>query len=76
MYIYTEDDNVFSKNFLCYMNLCLEKYKEDDKILTVSGYSYLAEWDVHKDNIIFLDTFLQHGDMVYGVQRKKNAEIY
>lgn len=28
-YIFTEDDNVFSPNFLVYMNTCLEKYKDN-----------------------------------------------
>lgn len=73
MYIYTEDDNVFSKNFLCYMNLCLEKYKEDNKILAVSGYSYPAEWNVHKDNIIFLNTYFAAWG--YGIWREKEEKM-
>ena len=38
-YIISEDDNVFSPNFLKYMNVCLEKYKDDDKVFAVCGYS-------------------------------------
>lgn len=39
-YIITEDDNVFSPNFLEYMNKGLEKYKDNDKIILISGYAY------------------------------------
>ena len=36
--IYTEDDNVFSPCFLDYINKGLEKYKNDEKAIIVSGY--------------------------------------
>lgn len=38
--ILSEDDNVFSKDFLIYMNKTLEKYKDDSTIFSVSGYNY------------------------------------
>lgn len=38
-YIFSEDDNEFSPNFLEYMNKCLEKYKEDRNIIKVSAYN-------------------------------------
>ena len=34
-YIFTDDDNEFSKNFLDYINWGLEKYKDDEKIYAV-----------------------------------------
>lgn len=37
-YILTEDDNVFSPNFLEYINKGLEKYENDKSVLTISGY--------------------------------------
>ena len=43
-YIITEDDNEFSPNFLQYMNQCLEKFKDDPKVMTICGYSY-QEWE-------------------------------
>ena len=46
IYITSEDDNVFSPNFLEYMNTCLEKYKYDSDIVAVCGYSYPIDWDV------------------------------
>lgn len=39
-YILSEDDNVFSKNFLSYMNSCLDEYEEDDKVYAVCGYMW------------------------------------
>lgn len=43
-YIVTEDDNVFSPNFLIYMNACLAKYKDDPSVFMVCGYSYPVPW--------------------------------
>lgn len=43
-YIFTEDDNVFSPNFLEFMNQSLEKYQDDPDVLAVSGYSYPIDW--------------------------------
>ena len=37
-YISTEDDNVFSYRFLEYINLCLDKYENDDSVYAVTGY--------------------------------------
>lgn len=42
--ISTEDDNIFSPNFLQYMNQSLEKYKDDNRVFSVCGYSYI-EWE-------------------------------
>ena len=38
-YIGTEDDNVFSPAFLDFMDQALERFQDDDNILTVSGYN-------------------------------------
>ena len=45
-YIMSEDDNIFSPNFLDYMNQCLEKFKDDDDVVMVQGYAYPIKWDV------------------------------
>lgn len=39
-YIFSEDDNIFSPNFLEYINKGLEKYKNDSSILAICGYSH------------------------------------
>lgn len=43
-HIFSEDDNEFAPNFLEYMNACLEKYKDDPNVLSISGY--LIDWGV------------------------------
>ena len=47
-YIFTEDDNEFSPNFLEYMNQCLDKYQDEPKVAAICGYSY-REWENIKD---------------------------
>lgn len=37
--IVLEDDLVFAKNFLSYMNQGLDKYKEESKVFSICGYS-------------------------------------
>ena len=37
--IFTEDDNEFSPNFLEYINKALIRFKDDDRIVWVTGYS-------------------------------------
>ena len=43
-YIDVEDDIEFAPNFLEYMNQCLEIFKDDNRVFSVCGYSYL-EWE-------------------------------
>lgn len=38
-YIFSEDDNVFSPNFLEYINKGLEKYSNDDTVYAICGYT-------------------------------------
>lgn len=38
--IFLEDDNLLSKDFLRYMNLTLNEYLTDTKVLAVTGYSF------------------------------------
>ena len=50
-YISTEDDNEFSPCFLEYMNKALEKYKDDERVVCVCGYT---PFDVDgKENVFF-----------------------
>lgn len=51
-YIFTEDDNVFSQNYLEYMNLCLEKFKDDETIYAIGGYTIPIEWSDDSNMII------------------------
>lgn len=40
-YIFTEDDNIFSPNFLDFMNKGLALYENNPRVMAVCGYSYL-----------------------------------
>lgn len=48
-FIYTEDDTIFSPNFLDYINKGLYKYKTDQSVFAVCGYSYSVDI-LHGDN--------------------------
>ena len=50
--IVLEDDLITSKNFLDYMNKCLDFYKENKKILSVSGFSY-SDRSANNSDVIF-----------------------
>lgn len=45
-YIFSEDDNEFSPNFLEYINTCLDAYESDQNVIAVCGYSYPIDWKV------------------------------
>lgn len=40
--IRTEDDNEFSVNFLDYMNKCLEKFKNEHRVLAICGHARMV----------------------------------
>lgn len=61
-YIFSEDDNEFSPNFLDYMNKGLVKYKNDERIFCVCGYNK----DIHipayyKNNFYIAQQFVAWG---------------
>lgn len=45
-YIFTEDDNVFSPDFLKFIDEMLKKYEDDEDVVAVCGYSYPLKWKV------------------------------
>lgn len=51
-YITTEDDNIFSKNFLVYMNKGLQKYENDDSVIAICGYRFFYN-HIFEDNNFF-----------------------
>ena len=56
-YIFTEDDNEFSPNFLEYINWGLEKYEKDESVYAICGYNDINsqgfENNVYKINVLF-----------------------
>lgn len=53
-YILSEDDNIFSPNYLVYMNKGLEKFKDDDRISFVCGYNYPMEFPKSYKNNFYI----------------------
>ncbi len=49
-YIFSEDDNEFSPCFLDFMNKGLEYYKDNDKVLSISGFN---QYHVSNASIVF-----------------------
>ncbi len=56
-YIYMEDDNVVSPNYLEYMNKSMDRYRNDPQILAVSGYMYPIDISGTEGNIVLLSTY-------------------
>lgn len=48
--IVTEDDNVFSPNFLMFIDKGLEKFRNDEKVLAINGYCYTYPFKFGKNN--------------------------
>lgn len=43
-YIFSEDDNVFSPNFLEYINKGLEKFEDDPQVVAICGYCHPTQF--------------------------------
>jgi hypothetical protein len=53
-YIFSEDDNIFSPNFLVFLNKGLVKFKDDDRISFVCGYNYPMEFPKSYKNNFYI----------------------
>ena len=51
-YILSEDDNIFSPNFLEYMDMCLERYENDDDVIAICGYVSDIAWELPENVLI------------------------
>lgn len=67
--ISTEDDNVFSPCFLDYMNKALEKYKDNESILSISGYNHICCHDK-----ALADAFMSYDNTAWGTGYWKHKE--
>lgn len=52
-YIFSEDDNEFSPNFLDYMNKALDKYKDDNRVIRVSAYTPSVFYNITENTTFF-----------------------
>lgn len=69
-YIFSEDDNEFSPNFLDYMNKCMNRFKDDSSIYAVCGYNFPVDFGNYKKNIYF-----NHLCSAWGIGRWRYKEI-
>jgi len=61
-YILSEDDNEFSPNFLDYINKGLDKFEDDENVLTVCGYCFPIEIpESYKFNYYYYQRFAAWG---------------
>lgn len=72
-YIVSEDDNVFSPNFLVYLNKGLEKYEDDDRISLICGYNYPMEFPSNYRNNFYISK--QLSSWGYGTWFSKEEPI-
>lgn len=72
-YIFSEDDNVFSRNFLEYMDRCLTEFEQDEEILAVTGYSYPIDWMSGNNNVVKIDTYFAAWG--FGIWREKEEKM-
>mgnify|MGYP001029948564 FL=1 len=68
-YIFTEDDNEFSPNFLDYINKGLELFELDEDVYAICGYRNEKPWEFHGGNVIKVCLFHAWG---YATWRKKD----
>ncbi len=57
-YIFTEDDNEFSSNYLEYINRLLDIYEKDNSVVAISGYNYPIRFneineEIYSSNVYF-----------------------
>ena len=73
-YIFTEDDNIFSPCFLDFINKGLEKYKEDESILAVSGYMQPVDYgeSTKSSNVMRLQSYPAWG---IGLWKRSQNEL-
>ncbi len=56
-FIFTEDDNEFSKNYLEYCNYMLDEFEDDERIVAISGFEYPIEHRMKDDKVYTNDVY-------------------
>ena len=72
-YIFSEDDNIFSPNFLEYINKGLKKYEKDNRVVAICGYSHPTDF-LHKNNNHFAQD-VNYSAWGYGTWFRKKEEL-
>lgn len=72
-FIFSEDDNEFSPNFLDYINKGLEIYKDNDNVFSICGYNYPIDMSTYQYDYYFSHELSAWG---YGSWFKKRKEVF
>ena len=68
-YIMTEDDNIFSPNFLEYMDKMLDYYESDYEIIAISGHNPLFATDISRNALLKVNTIFDGWGVGYWVRK-------
>ena len=69
-YIFSEDDNEFSPNFLDYMHKCMEFYRDDPKVLSVCA-SRDTDWELNGEPVGFSRLNASYGIGIWFQKRRQ-----
>lgn len=72
-FIFSEDDNHFSPNFLEFINKGLERYKDDKSVIAVNGYRHFYNLHFADNNFFFQD--IDFSAWGYGMTRDMRMMI-
>ena len=72
-WIVSEDDNVFSPNFLVFINKGLERYKDDPHIYAITGYTHPYNFKFGNNNYYRHNTDMSAWG--YGIWKNKREEF-
>ena len=68
-YIFTEDDNEFSPNFIEYIDKGLELFENDDRIMAICANGVVAQED-NKNNVVLSQNYTAYGCGMWFKKRK------
>lgn len=75
--IITEDDNEFSPCYLDYMNKCLERFKDDPRIILICGYNHHMTFpEYYKNNYYITNSGCAWGIGKWASKNKGLEELY
>lgn len=71
-YIMSEDDNVFSPNFLVFVNKGLELFEDDNSVIAICGYKHFYE--IKTDQNTFFRQNVDFSAWGYGTWKNRNEQ--
>lgn len=71
--IISEDDNIFSPSFLVYMNKGLEKFENDDSVISINGYRHF--YPIQFENNTFFRQNVDFSAWGFGIWKNRYEKI-